>query len=649
MASENERSAGKTFLPITMRGSLVLALPAIVLLTAMAVTWNTLLEEGRARRDLAELVAVQNDVAATASVVRRVANGLDLFLAAGLRGDLMPYHLASERLSSLDAAIRSRTEDLPAPERDALRRQVETISRETLTRLQAVDEAIVPLDRAHPVISHDMRQAADALVSSHMQAIRARTTTLIELHERRVSMMLWGGGAALFASLLAIAWFLVRVARPIDVLVTNGSQLAAGLPLLALPSGRDEIGRLAQDFGHARDLLRQCEEELLNSLGRQRYLEAALRAITHEPAREGRFLAQADAELRNPLTVIVSSAELLKDTPLTPDQRTSADAIERSAKLLAEFLTETVELARADANEVATELRPENVALEAVVRDIVQHVGPDRGSSIDVNIDPALAVYADQRRLAVIVEALVSNAVKFNRPEGHVRISAAARPDGSVRLAIQDEGPGIRREDVGRLFAPFGRVAQSAGAKGTGLGLAMVKRLVDLMGGAVGVESEPGAGSTFWIQFPRADRPAVPAPVVAGASMVNSPAQALRSVLYIEDLDEMARLLQRILRSRPDLRLVSAPTGAEGLTFAVAERPALILLDLNLPDLPGDQVLQRIKADPRIRDIPVVIVSGVADEKRLSDLIAAGASGYLVKPFRVAQILAVLPPAHSQS
>ncbi len=644
MGSGKQRSAGKN-LSLATRGSLVLALPALVLFGAMTLTWSTLIEEGRVREDLEGLVAVQNDLEATTSIVRRVANGLDLYLAAGLRGDLMPYHLANERLTALSASVRTRTEDLPPGERDGLRLQVDAVVRDTLHRLQAVDRPDVPLDRSHPVFSHDLRQAADALVAAHAQALRARAAVLIALHERRVAMMLWGGGAALFASVLAVAWFLLRIARRFDVLLTNGSQLGAGLPLLALPSGHDEIGRLGRDFVHARDLLRQYEEELLKAMGRQRYLEAAVGAVARPPGHEGRFLARADAELRNPLTVIMSSVELLKDSPLTPDQRTSADAIERSAKLLAEFLTETVELARAEAGETADDLRPENVAVDDGVRDAVQRVGSDRGVSVDVDIDPRLAVYVDRRRLAVVFEALVSNAVKFSPPEAHVRVSATDRGDGSVRVAVRDAGPGIRRADIGRLFAPFGRVGESAGkVEGTGLGLAMVKRLVDLMGGAVGVESEPGAGSTFWVQFPRADRPAAAVPATTGAPVEAAPpVTGLRSVLYIEDRAEMAQLLQRILRSRPDLRLVSAATGGEGLAFAAAELPAIILLDLNLPDIPGDEVLKQLKATPRLRDVPVVIVSGVADEKRRAELLAAGAIAYVVKPFTLSQIRAVLP------
>ncbi len=635
------RRVGRS-LSLAVRGTLVLSLPVLILLASMVVTRSMFVDEERARRELHALTALRHDLEATASLVRRVASGLDLWTAAGLRGDLTPYHSARQRLAALTATVRERSEALPAGERDVLRQRVDALLRDTLARLQAARTPLAPLNRSDPLIAHDLRFAADALLAENTQAQHSRATALEDLQRRRVSTVLWGRGFALTASLFAIAWFLFAVARRLTLLQTNGSQLAAGLPLVTSVSGRDELGAIGRDLERSRDLLRRYEDELLKAADRRRYLETAIAAVAGRSARDGE-LAGGDGELRRPLAAIAASVESLRAAPLTPDQRVCLDTIGRGARLVGEFLAETVELARTDPGVTADDLCPENIGVQDAIREVLDRIRPASGISVVVRADPALGVYADRRQLAWVLRAMVSHAVNISSQEGHLGITATDRSDGTVRVAIDRAALGVGREDVGWTFAPFGQPGDAPeGIEVTALGLAMVKRLVELMGGAVGVEDEP-AGRTLWAQFPRAERTATAVSASGAPPRAAAPQADRRSVLYIEDRAEMARLLRRMLHSRPDLRLITQATGAMGLESAAAERPVVILLDLNLSDMRAEDVLTRLKADPCLRDIPVVIVSGVADEPRRDRLLAAGAHGFVVKPFTAAHIGAVLP------
>jgi CheY-like chemotaxis protein len=209
---------------------------------------------------------------------------------------------------------------------------------------------------------------------------------------------------------------------------------------------------------------------------------------------------------------------------------------------------------------------------------------------------------------------------------------------------VRDTGPGIPADQIGRLFAPFERLsAEGSGVEGTGLGLAIARGLAEAMEGTIGVESIVGEGSAFWVDLPAAsDLPALleseelMRPDAAGA------VKLVATVLYIEDNQPNANLVQDILDFRPGITLLTAPDGATGIRLARRYRPNLILLDLNLPDLQGDEVLARLHAEDRTSAIPVVMVSADATRGQIDRLLAAGARDYLTKPLDVRRLLAIV-------
>jgi CheY-like chemotaxis protein len=228
--------------------------------------------------------------------------------------------------------------------------------------------------------------------------------------------------------------------------------------------------------------------------------------------------------------------------------------------------------------------------------------------------------------------------VKYNRHAGRVTVSARRAGLHRVRVAIADTGAGIPADKLALLFTPFERLgAEHSGVEGTGLGLALAKGLAGAMNGVLTAESVVDRGSTFTLELPESERVAVRRNDANAAP--SAVVDTVGLVLYIEDNRSNLELMQRLLALRPGIELVHAPDGGTGLTVVRDRRPDLVLLDLHLPDVPGEEVLRQIWADPATRPIPVVVLSADATPDQKRRLLAAGAIGYLTKPFDIADVL----------
>jgi GAF domain-containing protein/CheY-like chemotaxis protein len=415
--------------------------------------------------------------------------------------------------------------------------------------------------------------------------------------------------------------------------------------------------------------------------GRTRELETASRA-------KSEFLSRMSHELRTPLNAIIGFAEIMEmDPATTARQHDRVHHILGGGQHLLGLINEVLDITRIEAGRLS--LSPEPVQLDAVIQEVLDLERPlaaEAEVSLDIEEPETfrLAVQADRQRLRQIVLNLVANAVKYNRRGGSVTLVCAqqaaggsslvgtARTDGDasdtdqgqapppvrvddphtrpggerVRLTVRDTGPGIPAEQIGRLFAPFERLsADMTGVEGTGLGLAIARGLAEAMDGAIGVESTVGEGSSFWVELPRAELPArATSEGMQDAALqgVDDAPQVSATVLYIEDNQPNVDLVQEALKFRPGITLLTAPDGATGIRIARRYQPALILLDLNLPELQGDEVLARLRADDRTAAVPVVMVSADATKGQIDRLLAAGARDYLTKPLDVKRLLAIV-------
>ena len=297
-------------------------------------------------------------------------------------------------------------------------------------------------------------------------------------------------------------------------------------------------------------------------------------------------------------------------------------------------------------------MSPESVGVLEVVTDAVDLIRPlanERGVTIEVPAlaDAYAAVHADRQRLFQVLINLLSNGVKYNRPDGRVIVGCEAGPPGRFRIAVTDTGPGISISRLKLLFQPFERLgAEHTATEGTGLGLALARALVEAMGGSLVVNSVVDRGSTFVVELPAAERAErTEADTAATATDTSAPAptpSGRGTVLYIEDNLSNVRLMERVLARRPGVTLCHAPGGSVGLEMVRERHPDLVLLDLHLQGMSGEEVLQRLSADPASRGIPVVVLTADASPALPRRLKSNGAAALLTKPIDVTTVLRLL-------
>jgi CheY-like chemotaxis protein len=264
-------------------------------------------------------------------------------------------------------------------------------------------------------------------------------------------------------------------------------------------------------------------------------------------------------------------------------------------------------------------------------------------------------VNADRTRLTHLLINLLSNAIKYNRANGTVVVECAlVAPERDtperVRVSVRDTGAGLPPDKLLLLFHPFNRLGQERStAEGTGIGLMMSKRLVELMGGLIGVESTVGSGSGFWIELDSAAEPqpeadaAHPCPAIAQTQVQH--VTPLRTLLYIEDNPANLKLIERLMARRPDVRLLSAPDGNPGIRLARANRPTVILMDINLPGMSGFEALKILREDPATAHIPVIALSANAMPRDIEKGLQAGFFRYLTKPIKINEFIDTLEVA----
>ena len=362
------------------------------------------------------------------------------------------------------------------------------------------------------------------------------------------------------------------------------------------------------------------------------------------------FLSRVSHELRTPLNAILGFGQIL-EAESTGDQRQCAEHILKAGNHLLDLVNEVLDLSSIEAGRMS--ISPESVSPRRLIHESLQLIGPfaERRGIRLASEHPGgeLHVFADHQRLKQVLLNLLSNAVKYNREAGSIHIVCTPVGEDRVRIAVRDTGPGLEPEKIALLFTPFQRLgAERTRIEGAGLGLALSKRLTEFLGGTLGVESAPGHGSTFWVELPRAAAPAGNGGDPADANP-SPPRRDRRAVLYVEDNLSNLRLVEAILTRRPELDVIPAMQGSLGLDLARQHLPDLVLLDLHLPDLPGEEVLRRLRADPTTAGIPVIIVSADGAPAMIERMLAAGARAYVNKPIDVRKFLSVLDAALAEN
>lgn len=362
------------------------------------------------------------------------------------------------------------------------------------------------------------------------------------------------------------------------------------------------------------------------------------------------FLSRMSHELRTPMNSILGFAQLLEMGELNASQKRGVNHIMQSGKLLLDLINEVLDLSRIEAGRLSLSIEP--VQLKSLYDEMLDILNPlARKYQIELRLVDSdinkLFVSADRQSLKQVVLNLLSNAIKYNKEAGIVEIKteviAGQKNDKTlIRISITDTGVGLSKEDIPKLFMPFERLnAYNTQIEGTGLGLSVVKKLIDAMGGTCGVESVLGKGSTFWFELYQTDSLINKLNELELNEVITPDIiQKIGTILYIEDnLSNIELIEQILLTNRPHVKLVTSTTGKEIVKIAEESKPELILLDLNLPDINGAEILKLLINNNKTKDIPVVIVSADAMQKQIEKLIKAGAKKYITKPLDIAVFL----------
>jgi signal transduction histidine kinase/ActR/RegA family two-component response regulator len=421
----------------------------------------------------------------------------------------------------------------------------------------------------------------------------------------------------------------------------NGSRFPASVSITAL---RDGVGGIIGYLliGTDNSVRKRVEAEL----------NAAMAAADKANRAKTDFLASMSHELRTPLNAILGFAQLV-DTGIpapTASQKRNLEQILKGGWYLLELINEVLDLALIESGKVTVSREP--VSLVEVMlecRSMIEPQAQKRGVRMSFPVfEIPQFISADRTRIKQVLINLLFNAIKYNRPGGEVAVECRPAAPASIRISVRDTGAGLSPEQIAQLYEPFNRLGKEAGTEeGTGIGLVVTKRLVELMGGVIGVDSVVGEGSVFWIEmaltnapqlvFPHADRVSVRPRLADGTP--------LRTLLYVEDNPANLELVEQLVARRPDLRLLSAADGELGVALARAYQPEVILMDINLPGMSGMQAMRLLRADSSTAHIPIIALSANAVPNDVEKSLQAGFFDYLTKPIRVQAFMDALDVA----
>jgi len=402
----------------------------------------------------------------------------------------------------------------------------------------------------------------------------------------------------------------------------------------------------------ARDV---TERNRLDKLLREKNVELEHSGSAAEKANlaKSEFLSTMSHELRSPLNAILGFAQLMESDspPPTPIQQQNITQILQAGWHLLKLIDEILDLAKIESGKIP--LSPEPVSLAETLlecRAIVELQAQQRDLTMTFpKADCTYFVRADRIRLKQVIINLLSNAIKYNKRQGTVEVKCTEPVPGRIRVSVQDSGAGMNPEQLGQLYERFNRLGQEAGEEeGTGIGLLVAKRLVELMGGVIGVESTVGIGSIFWFELLSVAEHHISIEESDAAMMTKSQihqGSCMHTLLYIEDNPANLKLVEQIIKRQPEMCLLTAVNGNTGIETARSSRPDVILMDINLPDINGFEALNFLRTDPITAGIPVIAISANAMPRDLKKGLKAGFFRYLTKPIRVNEFIEALDEA----
>lgn len=621
--------------PVAAKGLLILSLPLLLLLGSLISGYELGKQVAKAEAEALRTLQVQSDIQALHKLIAEAAVGVRGYLLTGRDDFLTPYWAARDEIINTVDKLDARVHDVVQRERLAQLRPLVDEKLASLDQLRISGRLLTPEAlHAHLIESKQVldrvREQLYAMQAREAELVEERTLAANAALRRNLSMSVATAAIGLLVAAFVVVLFITGIVQRVRAIAANAERLVQGQALAPLPIATDELGQVTERLHRASAMMARRAAEA----------QSANRAKTE-------FLSRISHELRTPLNAILGFAQLLEADALAGHPSRYVQQILRAGRHLLGLINELLDISRIEAGQI--NLAPVPTALRPLLTEALDvSEGLARRHCVRLEApecDPTIGVLADRQRLMQVLLNLISNAVKYNHANGWVRVRVG-QPDARVRIDIQDSGVGIDASRQDRLFQPFERLGAEANAvEGSGLGLAIAKRLIEAMDGIIEVRSAHGEGSTFTLSLPAAQA-ALP-PVLEGITTYSTPIAAeapspIRTVLSIEDNASNRALIEALVLKRPSWRLISASSGAEGLRLATEHNPSLILLDLNLPDSPGERVLRGLREIHRLASAAVVVLTADVLPETRERLLRAGATDYLTKPLDVRRFLSLL-------
>ena len=625
---------------VRVKGMVVVTVPLVALILivlASVVLQSNEAQERQVARAASALSTSANQVLADAV---NAETGVRGYVATGNPLFLDPYNLTLTRLAPDLATLRAAaaSEGDRTPERAV----AATAAREMaeLARLRAAvgTGAGASSLRQELVTGKQtmdlLRRQVAGLAAKPAAIVTARRADITRMESAIGALTIAGVILGILGGILGIILFTSGISRRVVAIAANADLLGRGQPLRPRPSARDELGRLTKALIRAEELLASRAAELVAAR------DAALTATESKNA----FLSSTSHEIRTPLNAILGFTQLLQLSDLNAEDRDGVERILGAGRHLLALINELIDIARIESGELSLSVEP--VLVRPLVEEtcrIMAALAAERSITISPHSpEHGMAVLADQQRLRQILVNLLSNAIKYNRLAGTVSITCQLEGNDRVSVTVTDTGPGIRAADLERIFVPFERLGvEQTGVEGTGIGLPLARALAQAMAGRLTASSVHGEGSAFTVTLPRAVMPwgqqRIDVPRPAPAPPADLGGDATR-ILYIEDNPANIEVVTRFLRSTTNVVLHTAKTGEAGLEAALHDHPDLILLDMHLPGISGEEVLRRLQAEQATTDIPVVVLSAEAAPGVIRRMLASGVAAYLIKPLDLAEL-----------
>ena len=617
-------------LPLGFKGVIVIALPLAILLASLSSLFMREQESTKLENQLKRALQNQRDIQTVHTQLLEASTGVRDFLLTGDKHFLEIFFEAEKKLPKIITALEERLENDEQKQRLSRILPLVTKNLADLKALSNHETAIasnqlIAQFKSQVATLDKLREEIEALNNEEALLAEQDQQEIFLQRQQNITVTLIAAIAGIIGSLMAVWIFSRTIVKRVRLLRDNAGHLARAEALDIASSSKDELGQLSDELEQASKLLAKNISDALEA--RHEAEEAS--------ASKSMFLSRTSHELRTPLNAILGFTQLLEQDLPPGKQRDSVTLIKGAGEHLLKLINEVLEIARIESGETSLELTaiPINALLEEATH-YISPIGKIRDIEIKSNIAPNLWAKANRQKLLQVILNLLSNALKYGPVSSAVELNAYRKQDRIV-IEVQDSGPGIPAQLRERLFTPFERLgAENTKIEGTGLGLALSKQIMLAMHGSIDVAKDK---SLFWIEIPATTASHISNTLNHNTD--NKPSFKLSSnssILYVEDNVSNRALVEAIIQRQQNLRIHSVATIKDAKRFLKDMVPSLILIDLNLPDGSGEDLVSHVKSKPELHHIPMMILSADALPETMERLKSAGVAHYMTKPLDVA-------------